>query len=441
MKVSIYTFFFRSNSKYYIYNTLSNALLSIGENIYIDLQHARETGHTLEENSIDPDLWGILKNKYFITENQKDDFLLYKSMILPIRGQKNFMHLTLAATMECNFRCFYCFEKEKPKGRMSEDTMDAIVKHIESIPELQKIYLTWFGGEPLIAIDQMEIFYDKLMSKFNKEFSSNIITTGYFLSESVIPILRKINIQSVQITLDGNKERHNKIKSTPDNKDVFSRVLTNVDLLTDTAPEINVVFRINVPHDNMAEYASLFNLLANRYQNKNVTISPGIVQDRNRRTFKNPHFLNRKETSEFILDLWHTHKIYTPWLRYPNNNCTECAIRDQRAVSFDPEGYAYKCWEMIGQKRFAIGKLSKTGKIIDINQTLLNRQLYGADPFEDAQCTTCAYLPICEGGCPIQRIQNEFDNDNNDVCSIYKDYLEDFLKIHIALKDAGYENH
>lgn len=75
MKVSIYTFFFRSNSKYYIYNTLSNALLSIGENIYIGLQHARETGHTLEENSIDPDLWKILKNKYFITENQKDDFL------------------------------------------------------------------------------------------------------------------------------------------------------------------------------------------------------------------------------------------------------------------------------------------------------------------------------------------------------------------------------
>ncbi len=441
MIVSLYTFFFDSENNYYLYNTLSNALLAIDKDTYLYLRCCHETNQLLETDLICPELWEILINKYFITENQKDDFLLYKSMILPIRAQKNFMHLTIAPTMECNFHCFYCFEKEKPKGIMTEETMDAIVKYVESIPELQKIYLTWFGGEPLMAINQMEIFHEKLLSKFNKDFGSNIITTGYFLSKAIIPILQKINIQSVQITLDGHKERHNKVKHLPGNEDVFSTVLSNVDLLTDMAPEINVVFRVNVTHDNISEYASLFKLLVDRYNNKNVTISPGIVQDRSKGRLKNSNFLNRGEISEFILDLWHTHRIYTPWLRYPNNNCNECAIRDQRAISFDSEGYAYKCWEMIGQRRFAIGKLSTDGEIKDINHVLLNRQLYGADPLDNSQCSICAYLPICEGGCPIQRIQNEFEDDTNDVCTTYKDYLEEFLKIHIALKEAGYENH
>lgn len=442
MKVSNYTFFFsRENDKYYSYNTLSNALLEIEKDTYMYLKQVSDTGEDLNVESIEPEMWEVLKNKYFITDNQKDDFLLYKSMILPIRAQKNFMHLTLAPTMECNFRCFYCFETEKPKGKMSHETMDAIVKYIESMSDLQKIHLTWFGGEPLMARDQMEAFHEKLTRKYKKELTSNIITTGYFLSEAVIRLLQKMNIQSIQITLDGNKERHNKVKRTSDNEDVFSRILNNIDLLTDMAPEINVVFRVNVTRDNLKEYVSLFELLANRYQNKNISISPGVVQDRTKGISKESCFLNRVETTQFILDLWHKYKIYTPWIRYPNSSCRECAIRDQRAISFDSQGFAYKCWEMIGQRQYAIGKLVETGEIKDVNHILLNRQLYGADPLENSECIECGYLPICDGGCPIQRIQNEFENYSNDVCTIYKNYLEEFMKIHVSLRDGGYENH
>lgn len=49
------------------------------------------------------------------------------------------------------------------------------------------------------------------------------------------------------------------------------------------------------------------------------------------------------------------------------------------SISFDPEGYAYKCWKVFGNKEYAIGKLNKDGKLANVNEIVLNCQLFEAD--------------------------------------------------------------
>lgn len=110
------------------------------------------------------------------------------------------------------------------------------------------------------------------------------------------------------------------------------------------------------------------------------------------------------------------------------------------SISFDPEGYAYKCWEVIGNKKYAIGKLNTNGRMEYINEIIMNRHLYGADPLEDSTCSACKYLPVCNGGCPIQRIENVFEKKKNCCCTFYKGYMEEFLKIHLKLLKLGFEN-
>ena len=437
MKISKYTFMFDENGQeYYVYNTLSNALMEIDKESYSLLFESRNT-QKLSTADFDEDLWEALCINNIISDNDTDDYLKYKASITNIRKQRTGMHLTLAPTMDCCFRCHYCFEKYKEKKYMTPEIMDQIIKYVTSYPELKNIKITWFGGEPLMAVPQIEEFYDKFRDIWQEPFISNIITTGYHIDKESIRVMQKVGISSVQITLDGMKETHNKVKHLPSGEDVFERILSNIELLNDSAPEINITIRVNLTLENKEEYIPLHKLCLTRfYGRSNITISPAFVLDRGTGDIcrsNNNIFFGHIERSKFILNLA-KNGINSVFVRYPEPFFNECAIRNEMAIAFDPEGYAYKCWEVIGNKEYAIGKLNDDGILTDINQTILNRQLYGADTFDDPICSQCKYLPICNGGCPIQRIENKFEGGHNDCCSHYKGFMPDFLKIHIARK-------
>ena len=439
MKISKYTFMFDENGQeYYVYNTSSNALMEIDKESYSLLFESRNT-QKLSTADFDEDLWEALCINNIISDNDTDDYLKYKASITNIRKQRTGMHLTLAPTMDCCFRCHYCFEKYKEKKYMTPEIMDQIIKYVTSYPELKNIKITWFGGEPLMAVPQIEEFYDKFRDIWQEPFISNIITTGYHIDKESIRVMQKVGISSVQITLDGMKETHNKVKHLPSGEDVFERILSNIELLNDSAPEINITIRVNLTLENKEEYIPLHKLCLTRfYGRSNITISPAFVLDRGTGDIcrsNNNIFFGHIERSKFILNLA-KNGINSVFVRYPEPFFNECAIRNEMAIAFDPEGYAYKCWEVIGNKEYAIGKLNDDGILTDINQTILNRQLYGADTFDDPICSQCKYLPICNGGCPIQRIENKFEGGHNDCCSHYKGFMPDFLKIHIARKKA-----
>lgn len=443
MKLSRYTFLFDVDSKeFYAYNTLSNALIEVDGESYSLLRTMKEHGTVVAED-FDKELWDALCDNTILTESDEDDYLKYKAYIMRLRSQRTYMHLTLAPTMDCCFRCHYCFEKYKEKNYMAPEVMDAIVKYVTSFPEPENIKITWFGGEPLMAASQMEVFYDKLAAVWTKPLSSNIITTGYHIDEETVRVMKKVGITSAQITLDGLKEMHNKVKYLPSGEDVFEKVLGNIELINDLAPEIGIAIRVNLTRENAHEYVELYKLYNERFKGrKNIGIAPAFVLDRGASNCdpceKEQVLFRHKERSAYILYLAHK-GIDSPYIRYPQRAFTECAIRNDMAIAFDPEGYAYKCWELIGNKKYAIGKLNETGILTDINEKILNRQLFGADAIDDPVCSQCSYLPVCSGGCPIQRIENKYENGHNDNCTFYKGYLADFLKIHIARKNAQSE--
>lgn len=444
MQISHYTFFFDvDNREFYVYSTLSNALLELDKISYKILRDAQQERRKISADQLEQETYDVLILKKFIIENDLDNFLFYKSIIEQQRVDKSYMHLTLAPTMDCCFNCHYCFEKYKGKNYMPELVMNSIIKYLNSLNSKPEFRLTWFGGEPLMALSQMEQFYDKLIAGYKKPIKSNIVTTGFHINENVVRIMQKIGVDQVQITLDGLKETHNKVKVTVGCEDVFSKVLDNIELLLNIST-IHVIIRVNLTKQNAHEYVELYNSLVKRFKRfKHYGISPAFVMDRgscNVSQAKETLFFMPDEIAEFTLGLYDNHNIHSPFLHYPSRFFNECAIRNIMSVSFDPEGYAYKCWEVIGNKEYAIGKLNCEGKMENINPIILNRQLYGADPIDDAICSICKYLPICNGGCPIQRIENVFSEKKNCYCTIYKDKMAKFLKTHLILRAAGFEN-
>ena len=228
MKISKYTFFFNIDGKeYYTYNTLSNSLLEIDEESYSIFQNHKTGIQELSSEKVDKELWDVLCENNILTDSDEDDYLKYKAIIMRQRSQRASMHLTLAPTMDCCFRCHYCFEKYKEKKYMTPEVMDRITKYVMSCPDLKNIKITWFGGEPLMAVPQIEEFYDKFSAVWEKPINSNIITTGYHINEEAVRVMKKVGITSAQITLDGMKETHNTVKHLPSGEDVFERVISN----------------------------------------------------------------------------------------------------------------------------------------------------------------------------------------------------------------------
>lgn len=442
MIISKYTFFFDIDLvKFYIYNTLSNVLVEIEKDTYRYLVTAKKEQLSIFASEVGSEVYEVLVSKKIVVENDLDGYLLYKSTLVKQRAGKSHMHLTVAPTMDCCFSCHYCFEKYKTEKYMSEDVMDYIMRYLTTLESRPDFKLTWFGGEPLMALTEMSQFYKKLVEQYKKPLFSNIITTGFHINENAIKVMQDVGINQVQITLDGLKETHNKIKNVPDCNDVFSLVMDNVELLLNNS-NIHVVFRVNLTKKNAHEYVDLYRYLVDRFSKfTHKGISPAFVLERGVCDGKNrKNYFAPNEIAQFILDLYNKYQIHSPFLSYPSNFFTECAIRNELSISFDPEGYAYKCWEVIGNKQYAIGKIGQNGTFTEINMTILNRHMYGADPLENPICSKCQYLPICNGGCPVQRIENTFDGWNNCCCTLYKGYLEEFMKIHLKLKESGIEN-
>lgn len=436
LHVSRYTFFIKHENRFFLYNSLSNALTEVDEELFNHLKYNNFVDKIQDRNLIE-----ILQQNKHITKSDEDDFLIYKSAIHSLRSNQSTLFLTIAPTTDCCFECHYCFERTKKSVYMGENIMCGIAKFVSSFENIKQTKITWFGGEPLMAVPQMEKLYRKLKRRLKGiPIYSSIITSGFHLNEPNIRALQRMKVSQMQITLDGMKESHNKIKFTTGCDDTFSKVLNNIDLATSIAPEIHIVIRTNLTKTNAHEYEELQNLIYDRYKGKNVAIAPAFVMDRDESGMADRgNLFTANEYSRYILGLADS-GIDSPQVRYPNRHITECAIRNPLSFSFGPDGAVCKCWEHVGNPEYVVGMINQQGKITITDKTLLNRQMYGADPLEDKQCRECAYLPLCHGGCPIQRVQNKFYSANNNYCTYYKGHVHEFIAEHIRKKETGIQN-
>lgn len=181
-------------------------------------------------------------------------------------------------TMDCNARCFYCYEKGNAAIKMSDktatDVANFIISRYKSSEEIkqkkkQNVKITWFGGEPLYNTSAMDI----ITSKLNEEkiqYSSSIISNGSLITPEIISKFKSDwNITNIQITIDGTPEVYNKVKNYKDPKlrkrNPFNVLIDNIKLLLNS--NINVTVRLNVGTYNADDLMDLIEILHNEIGN------------------------------------------------------------------------------------------------------------------------------------------------------------------------------
>lgn len=418
---SKYNYLFEEDGHFFLYNSVSNSFAELDEDVYSHLKelHAGEKIDLIEKIELPQ-----LEEMKAIVEDDRDAFLRLKYQASSRRFSNHQLLLTINPTLDCNFSCPYCFETSHAHKYMSEQVEDDIIKYIRMHKYAERISVTWFGGEPLLAFKRIVSLTEKML-ELNLEYSAGIITNGYLLTDGVISKLNYLKIKSIQITLDGLAEAHDKRRYLRNGQPTFAKIVDNIKKLILNNDEIHVNLRVNIDNTNKDSFLDIYRFF-NPQDYPGITITPAFVDAL---SATNKCVMNSAEQYQYIMELFKKHNIsFTNF--YPLKKF-ECGVRNPFSVVIGPEGELYKCWNDVGNISKIYGYID--GRIT--NESLLLKYLVSSDPFDDVNCKECLLLPICDGGCPYQRIKREYEDSQLNVCPLVKDNLDSFLYNHYKTKN------
>ncbi|MBR3457488.1 MAG: SPASM domain-containing protein [Selenomonadaceae bacterium] len=383
--------------------------------------------------SKDPQLYVLLRSAGHLVEDGQDEDLynILKMQRLSVQYGNSFLSLTVAITRACNFGCSYCYENNRTGSPMSEEVADKLVEFIQRHRKL-KPFINWYGGEPLLAFPRIRYIHRKLAEEGISEVA-HMITNGYLLQESVIGELNDLNIQLIQITLDGKRETHDARRCLVGGGKTFDVILHNIDALMASDYKGTVNVRVNVDGRNADEYVAVHELLRERYPKdfpRRIHAYPGFVHGDSHPDAS--CFFDSNEKGRFVADVYEKYGIEALSL-FPPAPRVGCTLTNRNAFVVGPDGEVYKCWDDVGVREAVVGHIdSRT----DWNMARIAKGMVAPSYLDSAECHDCFYFPICDGGCHLMRMKNIQDGNQRDVCSYFKHHLDEILELHYERKTS-----
>lgn len=152
MKQSNYNLHKREKEAHIIYNTMSGGVLSLNN------EYSKKFDEVIKNESDEySDLIDELKKGQMLIQSNIDEFKYLKYAFNENRFNNKILSLTIAPTLDCNFRCPYCYEKGVENSYMNDETQVELLEFIKhNIEDRKMLSICWYGGEPLLSIDIIE---------------------------------------------------------------------------------------------------------------------------------------------------------------------------------------------------------------------------------------------------------------------------------------------
>lgn len=357
----------------------------------------------------------------FIFNDDTDESKIMEIDMLRWRYSTTNLTLTIAPTMNCNFRCIYCYEKDIIKNvEMQPVIQQALINFVrEKAGNISGLNITWYGGEPLMAWDvvvKLTCEMKKICAEYKIQYNASLITNGYLITEDIAKQFEDLEIKNVQVTIDGPQNIHDKRRILSNGRGTFARIMENLKYLVDYA---NVSIRINIDTENMKTLENdLFSVFEENGLTNKVHICFGYVDAINN-SYAPEKCLSMETYSKEHLKFMENNGLDIMGL-YPRPLDNYCGADSVSTYVIDPEGNLYKCWSDIGIDNKKVGNVSNGEQGVFHN--CLGMEYLSYNPANDSLCKECEVLPICKGGCPNKRIANL------KRCSEHKFVIEDYFK-------------
>lgn len=393
MKESRFNYFSKDGDYVICMNGTSGNIFSIPQDTYKLLKdilaEPMKEGH-------DNDLVSSLYELHFLIDDDFDEIDHLRKRYKTAVNNGNY-HLIINPTQECNFRCWYCYENHTC-GHMTIETMERIkmlANKIADRNDISSFELSWFGGEPLLYFDEVVYplarYIKQVIETHGKSFINTMTSNGYFLTEKVIEKSKEIALASIQVTLDGNREMHDRTRNNQ-GAPSFDRILDNIVNYCSYDANNSVILRINYTDEVI------------RAGLKDVFVAiPSNIRPQIKVNFQRVWQTIGVEKSEEALQ---EHLDYIKELGYPDVNNSSYAMFYGRKCYADSTNYAninydgnvFRCTARDYDPKQRLGYLNECGEIVWTHKELMEK-LNAMATFENEMCLKCKKLAICGGLC------------------------------------------
>jgi len=397
----------------------------------------------------------LVKRGYITTKTKDEEFEFTKRMSDAFHKKSQLFNIfTFIVSYYCNFRCPYCYEaaisgngrkwtKQTFTEAMVDKAYDAISKiRVDERTTNKSIRL--YGGEPLLAENVKIVEYIVKQGK-ERGFIFDATTNGYDL-DAYEELLGPDSISHLQITIDGDKEWHNKRRIHYKNPDSFDKIVANIGIAL--AKGTSVTVRINTDKNNIDSIRNLrhrFDELGyisdKNFHFYSAWLASVEKEDRSAESVAQIDYMDYKEYYRKINAMSDTvccniDKIYRNVYKaiskgeHISLSSVGCASQCGSYV-LDPYGEIYTCLETVGDRRHVVGNYASEDGIV-WNDDILKEWHRNASDFSG--CRVCKHLFLCQGGCISDRISAKKAFGSTTVCDSFKDML------HLSVNKA-YDNY
>ena len=412
MRLSRFNFNQQNDQHWVVYNSASSNCIVLTDQAYNDFINM-----TCEEG--DRQYYRLLG--FYVD----DDFDEVNSLIenskyrLNNFSKKKFRVLT---TTCCNARCPYCYEAGVNPVTMSDETARAVADFILTQSKgLKTVEIEWFGGEPLLNVQVIDLICNRIMEKKPSElkFESSIVSNGYLIDDSIVQrMVERWKLYQIQITLDGMSDEYERVKAL--GKGSFDKVIRNISVLC--AAGIHVVVRLNFDNNNVAKLHKLIEYLSLLPFKDQLEVYPAKINDGAQRT----DFALESETMQMYRIL-HDYGFIRRLKLLPRTMKTPCAASHRGYYTINANGLLFKC-----DRKLLAG--NAVGSVFEPNQINTKAEQEWESFVLPKKCLICKMTPLCWGGCIYERINGQdycYITEkivNNNLRLILEDYLKEILK-------------
>ena len=321
-----------------------------------------------------------------------------------------FKRVVLANTLRCNMACTYCYNEfefnchPSEEKDMSKNTFKKLIKFLErNGKDIPLFELLFIGGEPLMKLDILEeaVKWREKLSKEGRDVLIIPTTNATLLTEEIIDFCIKYRI-FIKVTLDGNKEEHDKHRVFSDGRGSYEIICKNLPLffnkydnptkyVTTTIDTLKCdleerVIRFSAMGFNLIELTELY------FTDENFDFHEEELEEKYRKKYRKLFkFLNLRMKSRNYLHIIPIYDIIKK-IHTKSGSFFPCRA-GLDSISLSPDGTIYPCHHFYGDKRFAIGS------VFDKKIPPEKLKPYKMRVEERTECSECWARFLCGGPC------------------------------------------